>query len=108
MTNARDEPPVVDDEANSRFLLVEGGLEAELVYRHNGNRLVLVHTGVPEEMAGRGVGARLVQFAVERGRQEGWIIVPLCPYARGWLEKHPDAAATVTIDWSEPGDGGAA
>jgi predicted GNAT family acetyltransferase len=27
-------------------------------------------------------------------------IVPLCPFARGWLERHPDEAARVPVDWS--------
>jgi hypothetical protein len=29
-------------------------------------------------------------------------VVPLCPFARSWLERHPDAAAGITIDWGEP------
>jgi hypothetical protein len=27
------------------------------------------------------------------------IVVPMCPFARAWLERHPDVAATVRIDW---------
>jgi len=23
----------------------------------------------------------------------------LCPFARGWLERHPDAASRAVIDW---------
>jgi len=29
-------------------------------------------------------------------------VVPLCPFARRWLEQHPEAAATVNVDWGEP------
>jgi len=25
--------------------------------------------------------------------------VPLCPFARGWLERHPEVASQATIDW---------
>jgi len=25
--------------------------------------------------------------------------VPLCPFARGWLERHPEAASRAVIDW---------
>jgi hypothetical protein len=28
--------------------------------------------------------------------------VPLCPYARGWLERHPEVASRATIDWGTP------
>jgi hypothetical protein len=27
--------------------------------------------------------------------------VPLCPFARGWLERHPDVAARATVDWGQ-------
>jgi hypothetical protein len=26
-------------------------------------------------------------------------VVPICSYARAWLQRHPDVAGTVTIDW---------
>ena len=90
---------IVDDAANHRFLLESEGQEAELVYRHNGRRLVLIHTGVPEALSGQGIGGRLVERAVEEARQESLVLVPACPYARKWLESHPDVAAGVSIDW---------
>jgi len=77
---------------------------AELVYRRRADRLILVHTGVPETLAGHGLGGRLVAAAVERAAREHLTLVPLCPFARDWLERHPDAAATVNIDWGEPPD----
>ena len=77
---------------------------AELVYRRRADRLILVHTGVPETLAGQGLGGRLVAAAVERAAREHLTLVPLCPFARDWLERHPDAAATVNIDWGEPPD----
>lgn len=74
-----------------------------MVYRLNGKRLVLIHTGVPEALAGRGVGGVLVSAAVDRAAREGLTIVPLCPFARSWLERHPDAAARAVIDWGQGG-----
>lgn len=91
--------PVVDDTVNSRFLVEEDGAEAELVYRNPGRRLVLVHTEVPEALGGRGIGGRLVAAAVERARREGLVLVPVCPYARQWLEKHVEATEGISIDW---------
>jgi predicted GNAT family acetyltransferase len=41
----------------------------------------------------------LVAAAVDRAGREGLTIVPLCPFARIWLERHPDAAARVPVDW---------
>jgi predicted GNAT family acetyltransferase len=40
-----------------------------------------------------------VTAAIERAERDGLTIVPLCPFARSWLERHPDVAARVKIDW---------
>jgi uncharacterized protein len=75
------------------------GWLAELAYRVRGDRLVLAHTEVPLELEGRGIGGRLVTAAVDRAAHEGLTFVPLCPFARGWLERHPEAAGRAVIDW---------
>jgi uncharacterized protein len=90
---------VIDNAAESRFELRQDGRLAELVYHLRGNRLVLVHTEVPDELEGRGIGGRLVTAAIDRAAREGLTLVPLCPFARGWLERHPEAAAQAVIDW---------
>ena len=93
-----DTSRITDNEAASRFELTVDGVLAELRYRRNGKRLVLVHTGVPAELEGRGLGGALVRAAVDRAERDGMTVVPLCPFARGWLQRHPDVAAKVTVD----------
>jgi predicted GNAT family acetyltransferase len=90
---------VVDNPGGSRFELRAGGRLAELLYRVRGDRLVLVHTGVPAEMEGHGVGGRLVTAAVDRAAGEKLTLVPLCPFARDWLERHPEVAGRVVVAW---------
>ena len=94
-------PPLVEDRRDeNRFVLQDGDTIAELTYHQNGKRFVLIHTGVPDEMGGRGIGGQLVRAALARAVDEGLTIVPNCPFAREWLEKHPDVAAGVSIDWT--------
>lgn len=93
---------VEDNQAASRFEVRADDALAELIYRKNGNRLVLIHTEVPEALGGHGIAGQLVQAAVEEAVASGMTIVPLCPYARSWLERHPDQAARVPIDWAKP------
>ena len=99
MACVSDEYPVTDNQAESRFEIRSGGYLAELIYHRHGNRLVLIHTEVPEELERHGIGGRLVTAAVDRAAREGLTIVPYCPFARSWLERHPDVAGRVTIDW---------
>jgi predicted GNAT family acetyltransferase len=89
---------VVDNPAEERFELTEEGQLAELVYHLHGDRLTLIHTEVPEALGGRGLGGVLVKAALDRARRDHLTIVPSCPFARRWLEKHPDATAGITID----------
>ncbi len=93
-----DTPHIIDNVADSRFELTQDGTLAELLYRLNGKRLVLIHTGVPDALGGRGIGGALVTAAIDRAARDGLTIVPLCPFARNWLDRHPDQAARATID----------
>jgi uncharacterized protein len=99
MMHVSDAAAVTDNQADSRFELDTLGHIAVLMYRRNGKRLVLIHTDVPTELEGHGIGGRLVVAAIDRAAREGLTIVPLCPFARSWLERHADQAARVTIDW---------
>ena len=90
---------ITDNTGKSRFEAELDGHLAELIYRRVGHRLVLVHTGVPDQLGGHGLGGQLVQAALRKAAADGLTVVPLCPFARDWLERHPDEAATVTIDW---------
>jgi predicted GNAT family acetyltransferase len=92
-------PQVTDNAAASRFEVETDGQLAQLVYRLRAGRLVLVHTEVPQALAGRGIGSLLVAAAVDRAEREELTVVPLCPFARGWLQRHPDATARITVDW---------
>ena len=95
---------VIDNRSESRFELATGGTVAVLAYRRRADRLVLVHTEVPEALGGRGIAGLLVQAAVDRASGEGLTVVPLCPFARTWLERHPQAASGISVDWGPPPD----
>jgi uncharacterized protein len=97
-----DEVAVVDEPDEERFAVHVDGATAELTYALHGKRLYLRHTGVPEEIDGRGIGGRLVRAALDRARAEQLTLVPWCPFARSWLERHPNETAGVEIDYDTP------
>jgi uncharacterized protein len=90
---------VTDNQDGSRLEIKADGELAELVYRTRAGRLILIHTEVPEALGGRGLGGELVRAAIRKATAEGMTLVPLCPFARSWLERHPDEAKSVPIDW---------
>ena len=84
-----DAPGATDNQAAARFEYAADGQFALLAYRLRGNRLVLIHTETPAGPEGRGIGGALVRAAVDRAQQDGLTVVPLCPFAQGWLERIP-------------------
>lgn len=102
MNEEAAEPAVIDIPDQGRFAVELEGHTAELVYLAEPGRLILVHTGVPSELEGRGIGSMLVRASVARAAAQGLTVVPRCPFARQWLRAHPDVADSVTIDWTPP------
>jgi predicted GNAT family acetyltransferase len=90
---------VVDNQQDHRFEVEVDGHLGELVYRLDGQRLVLLHTEVADELEGQGVGSELVRAAVARAAAESLTIVPNCPFARSWLERHPQELTGVSVAW---------
>ncbi len=86
---------VVDNTAQNRLEVRIDGHLAHLDYTLHDARLTLVHTEVPDELGGRGLGGILVQAALDKAVAGGYAVVAECPFARSWLERHPEAAATV-------------
>lgn len=93
---------IVNDSTRERLVLDQDGLTSELIYRVRGDELVIVHTEVPEELGGHGIGGQLVRASIELARDMGLGIAPWCPFATKWLKEHPEAAAGVRIDWRLP------
>ena len=88
---------VVDNEAEERFEIELDGRLAQLAYDLDDGNLTLIHTEVPTELEGHGIGGQLVTAAIDRAVREGLTIVPRCPFARGWLQRHPDIAGRAAI-----------
>ena len=98
MDHVIDSPQVTHDPDHDRFEYRAGSSVAELAYRRRGERMVLLHTGVPHTMEKHGIGGELVRAAVGYAASQGLTVVPACPFARDWLERNPDVAAQVPID----------
>jgi predicted GNAT family acetyltransferase len=52
--------------------------------------IILDHTGVADELRGKGVGQALAAHAIEEARKGGWKIMPLCPFFKAQVLRHPE------------------
>ena len=83
---------VSHDPAAQEFSARVEGHRAELQYRLSDGVMTIVHTGVPEEIGGRGVAAELMRMALEAARANGWKVVPTCAYAEVFMRRHREYA----------------
>jgi predicted GNAT family acetyltransferase len=89
---------VTNNAEGNRYEVEVDGVVAELTYRRDGDRIELLHTGVPDALEGRGIGSTIVRGAIEDAARQGLTVVPRCTFVQSWLERHPDEAATVTLE----------
>lgn len=88
MTTAPQE--VTHDADRHRYeLKTEHGV-AVVDYRLQGDRAVFVHTEVPSEDEGKGIGAALVRAALDDTRRRGLKIVPMCSFVVAFVRRHPE------------------
>jgi uncharacterized protein len=82
---------VRDNPEELRYELVDDDqVVGELLYRRYPDRILLVHTDIPPALEGQGLGSRLVAGALDDARAKGLRIVPVCPFVRSYLRRHPE------------------
>ena len=88
MTN---DAPVRHVPEQSRFEVEQDGAVAVLTYELEDDAVAFLHTVVPVELEGRGIGGRLATEGVAWATGQGLGVVPVCSFVKGWLAKHPEA-----------------
>ena len=83
---------VVDNKAHHRYELVVDGHLAATYYKLADDVITFIHTEVPPELGGKGVGSRLVKGALDQVRAEGLKVIAQCPFVKAWIDKHSDYA----------------
>ncbi|MFF9349192.1 GNAT family N-acetyltransferase [Streptomyces sp. NPDC014734] len=94
-----------DDRANGDLRAYEDGETAGTVayFVMDGEpaALVAVHTVVEPDHEGRGIAGALVREFYAMADREGVPVVPLCPYAAAWAQRHPDLAPEAPTELVE-------
>lgn len=80
-----------DDPARDRFeILVGGELAGFAVYERVEGPVPFVHTEIAERFGGRGLASTLIAGALDEMRAGGKEVLPVCPFVRSFIERHPD------------------
>ena len=79
-----------DEGKEGRFVIYEGDdFAGEMTYTWAvEDKFIIDHTGVPDEHNSKGYGKKLVEASIEFARDKGVRILPLCPFAKAYMDKH--------------------
>jgi predicted GNAT family acetyltransferase len=86
---------VTDNPAAHRFEMAIGDAIAAAYYRLEDDKVVLIHTEVPQELSGQGIGSRLADGVFRLIRASGRNVVVRCPFMAKWASRHPEVADLV-------------
>jgi len=81
---------IVNNEQQQQFQVRVDDDLAYLEYRLYKGDIALMHTEVPDRLAGRGIASALAEYAIKYAREHKTPVMVYCPFVASWLKKHPE------------------
>jgi predicted GNAT family acetyltransferase len=82
---------VADNPEQQRYeVTADGALAGFAQYRARPGLIAFIHTEIDDAFEGRGLGGRLVSFALDDARRQGLEVLPFCPFVNAYIERHPE------------------
>ena len=82
---------VSDDAERDRYeIRLDGELAGFAQYARRGGRTLFVHTEIDPAFEGHGLGSKLAAGALDAERAAGRPVVPVCPFIRRYIDRHPE------------------
>ncbi|GAB7189553.1 N-acetyltransferase [Kineococcus sp. NUM-3379] len=90
----------VRDVTGERYEILDGTVVAGAAHYLDvpaARERILYHTVVDDAFAGRGAGSALARAAVDGTVAAGLTVVPVCPFVKAWLRRHPEFAGVTGV-----------
>jgi uncharacterized protein len=96
---------VADAPDRERYeLSLDGEVVGSTTYRARPGLIAFLHTEIDERVRGRGLGDRLIRFALEDARARDLAVLPFCPFVKAFIEGHREFEALVPESYREQFD----
>jgi uncharacterized protein len=66
----------------------DGKVIAFAEYRPIGTSIMFTHTEVDETLEGKGVGSKLIRYALEDTKAKHMTAIPMCPFVKMFIQRH--------------------
>jgi predicted GNAT family acetyltransferase len=83
---------IVNNKTQHRYELAVEGHTAATYYKIADGVITFVHTEVPPELGGKGIGSQLIKGALDQVRAEGLKVIAQCPFVKAYIGKHAEYA----------------
>ena len=74
--------------AHHRYELKVDGHIAATYYKIADGVITFIHTEVPPELGGKGIGSKLIKGALDQVRADGLKVIAECAFVKAYIEKH--------------------
>ncbi|WP_213775917.1 GNAT family N-acetyltransferase [Bradyrhizobium sp. dw_78] len=81
---------IINNAAQQRYELAVEGHIAATYYQIADGVITFVHTEVPPELGGKGIGSKLIKGALDQVRNAGLKVIAQCPFVKAYIDRHPD------------------
>jgi uncharacterized protein len=81
---------VTNNPAHHRYELAVDGHIAATCYSIADGVITFIHTEVPPELGGKGIGSKLIKGALDKVRADGLKVIAQCPFVKAFIDKHAD------------------
>jgi uncharacterized protein len=89
---ADDMTETVNNKAKHRYEIAVDGHIAATYYAIADGVITFIHTEVPPELGGKGIGSKLIKGALDQVRSDGLKVIAQCPFVKAFIDKHSDYA----------------
>ena len=100
MPDASPSYTVRDNPEKHRFEIDLGdGSFAIAEYTLPAGKIMFTHTEVPPEHGGKGLGTKLIEFALSAARERGLKVIPICPFFAAYMQEHAEVQDLLDPAW---------
>jgi uncharacterized protein len=109
MTDQHSTPPaeapheqiveIRDRPETRRYEVTVDGVPAGFAdYERSEGRITFTHSEMDDAFAGRGLAGLLARKSLDDARAAQESVLPMCPFYRSWIQRHPDYTDLVPAD----------
>lgn len=69
---------------------VDGDVAGFATYEPYDGAVMFTHTQIDPAHEGHGFGSKLAQAALDDAQASGSPVIPLCPFIKGYIDRHPE------------------